>query len=95
VGSNHEPVEAPPVDYLKIDGSFIRISEQQGGPAPVRAMVEVARALKKRTVAEFVSSAEILKVVRDSGVDFAQGFFVGKPDAVENLLPGTTQRATP
>jgi EAL domain-containing protein (putative c-di-GMP-specific phosphodiesterase class I) len=58
-------------------------------------MVEVARALKKRTVAEFVSSAEILKVVRDSGVDFAQGFFIGKPDAVEKVLPGTPQRATP
>jgi EAL domain-containing protein (putative c-di-GMP-specific phosphodiesterase class I) len=33
--------------------------------------------------------------VRDSGVDFAQGFFVGKPDAIENVLPGTPQRATP
>jgi EAL domain-containing protein (putative c-di-GMP-specific phosphodiesterase class I) len=56
-------------------------------------MVEVAKALKKRTVAEFVSSAEILKLVRDSGVDFAQGFFVGKPDAVENLLPGAAEPA--
>ncbi|MGH9389111.1 MAG: EAL domain-containing protein, partial [Vicinamibacteria bacterium] len=61
----------------------------------VRAMVEVARALKKRTVAEFVSSAEILKVVREAGVDFAQGFFIGKPDALENVLPGTLKRATP
>jgi EAL domain-containing protein (putative c-di-GMP-specific phosphodiesterase class I) len=57
-------------------------------------MVEVAKALKKRTVAEFVSSAEILKVVRDSGVDFAQGFFVGKPDAIENVLPGTAAQRT-
>jgi EAL domain-containing protein (putative c-di-GMP-specific phosphodiesterase class I) len=85
-----------PVDYLKIDGSFIRdLPSSTVDQHLVRAMVGIARALKKRTVAEFVSSAEILKAVRDSGVDFAQGFFVGKPDAIENVLPGTPQRATP
>ena len=85
-----------PVDYLKIDGSFIRdLPSSTIDQQLVRAMVGVARALKKRTVAEFVSSAEILKVVRDAGVDFAQGFFIGKPDAVENLLPRALKRATP
>jgi diguanylate cyclase (GGDEF)-like protein/PAS domain S-box-containing protein len=95
VGSNSmNQLKHLPVDYLKIDGSFIRdLPSNKVDQHLVRAMVEVARALKKRTVAEFVSSAEILKVVRDSGVDFAQGFFVGKPDAVENLLPGAPQRA--
>jgi diguanylate cyclase (GGDEF)-like protein/PAS domain S-box-containing protein len=84
-----------PVDYLKIDGSFIRdLPSNKVDQHLVRAMVEVARALRKRTVAEFVSSQEILKVVRDSGVDYAQGFFVGKPDAVENLLPRAPERAT-
>jgi EAL domain-containing protein (putative c-di-GMP-specific phosphodiesterase class I) len=83
-----------PVDYLKIDGSFIRdLPNNKVDQHLVRAMVEVARALRKRTVAEFVSSPEILKVVRDSGVDYAQGFFVGKPDAVENLLPQAPERA--
>ncbi len=97
VGSNSmNQLKHLPVDYLKIDGSFIRdLPSNKVDQHLVRAMVEVARALKKRTVAEFVSSAEILKLVRDSGVDFAQGFFVGKPDAVENLLPGTAKRATP
>jgi diguanylate cyclase (GGDEF)-like protein/PAS domain S-box-containing protein len=95
VGSNSmNQLKHLPVDYLKIDGSFIRdLPSNKVDQHLVRAMVEVARALKKRTVAEFVSSAEILKVVRDSGVDFAQGFFVGKPDAVENLLPGAPERA--
>ncbi len=85
-----------PVDYLKIDGIFIRdLPSSKVDQHLVRAMVEVARALRKRTVAEFVSSAEILKVVRDSGVDFAQGFFIGKPDAIENVLPGAAaERAT-
>jgi diguanylate cyclase (GGDEF)-like protein/PAS domain S-box-containing protein len=97
VGSNSmNQLKHLPVDYLKIDGSFIRdLPTNKVDQHLVRAMVEVARALKKRTVAEFVSSAEILKVVRDSGVDFAQGFFIGKPDAIENLLPGTLKRATP
>ncbi len=97
VGSNSmNQLKHLPVDYLKIDGSFIRdLPSSTVDQQLVRAMVGIARALKKRTVAEFVSSAEILKAVRDSGVDFAQGFFVGKPDAVENLLPGTPQRATP
>jgi len=95
VGSNSmNQLKHLPVDYLKIDGSFIRdLPSNKVDQHLVRAMVEVAKALKKRTVAEFVSSAEILKVVRDSGVDFAQGFFVGKPDAIENLLPGAAQRA--
>jgi diguanylate cyclase (GGDEF)-like protein/PAS domain S-box-containing protein len=84
-----------PVDYLKIDGSFIRdLPSNKVDQHLVRAMVEVARALRKRTVAEFVSSPEILKVVRDSGVDYAQGFFVGKPDAIEKLLPRAPERAT-
>ena len=84
-----------PVDYLKIDGSFIQdLPTNKVDQHLVRAMVEVARALKKRTVAEFVSSAEILQVVRDAGVDFAQGFFVGKPDSIENMLPREPERAT-
>ena len=97
VGSNSmNQLKHLPVDYLKIDGSFIReLPTNKTDQLLVRAMVDVARALKKRTVAEFVSSPEILKAVRDSGVDFAQGFFIGKPDAIENLLPGAAQRTTP
>ena len=77
-----------PVDYLKIDGSFIQdLPKNKVDQHLVRAMVEVARALRKRTVAEFVGSAETLKLVKDAGVDFGQGFHIGKPDAVETFLP--------
>jgi diguanylate cyclase (GGDEF)-like protein len=83
-----------PVDYLKIDGSFIRdIANSKIDQHLVRAMVEVARALRKRTVAEFVGSAETLEIVRGAGVNFAQGFYVGKPDAVEKFLPLESERA--
>lgn len=80
-----------PVDYLKIDGSFIRdLPKNKVDQHLVRAMVDVARALRKRTVAEFVESEETLKLVRDAGVDFGQGFYIGKPDAVETFLPQPT-----
>jgi diguanylate cyclase (GGDEF)-like protein/PAS domain S-box-containing protein len=82
-----------PVDYLKIDGSFIRdLPKNAIDQHLVKAMVEVSRALRKRTVAEFVSSPEILKMVRDSGVDFAQGFHIGKPDSIQTLLVQPAQK---
>ena len=82
-----------PVDYLKIDGSFIRnLPQSKVDQHLVRAMVEVARALRKRTVAEFVASPEILKLVRDSGIDFAQGYHIGKPAAIETLLNGVPEK---
>ena len=45
----------------------------------MRSIVGIARDLGKRTVAEFVSEPEILQVCRDEGVDFAQGYLIGKP----------------
>jgi len=76
-----------PVDYLKIDGSFIRdLPKNKVDQHLVRAMVEVARALNKRTVAEWVGSAETLELVKKAGVDYGQGFHIGKPEAVEKFL---------
>ena len=45
----------------------------------MRSIVGIARDLGKQTVAEFVSDPEILEVVRAEGVDYAQGFLIGKP----------------
>jgi EAL domain-containing protein (putative c-di-GMP-specific phosphodiesterase class I) len=45
----------------------------------MRSIVGIARDLGKRTVAEFVSEPEILEVCREEGVDFAQGYLIGKP----------------
>lgn len=68
------------VDYLKIDGSFIRnLARDPVDQQLVKAMVDVARALGKQTVAEFVADAEILECTRALGVDYAQGYYVGEP----------------
>ena len=76
-----------PCQYLKIDGEFIRaLATSSADQVFVRAMVELARGLGKLTIAEFVEDAETLRLITELGVDFAQGYFVGRPEP----LPGTT-----
>lgn len=70
------------VDIIKIDGSFIRdIANSKEDQLFVKALVDVARGMGMQTVAEFVESAESLRLVRRLGVDYAQGYYVGKPSA--------------
>jgi EAL domain-containing protein (putative c-di-GMP-specific phosphodiesterase class I) len=75
------------VDYLKIDGSFIQdITRDPSDRHLVKAMVEVARALNKQTIAEFVGDEETVGVLRDIGVGFAQGYHIGRPDRACDVL---------
>ena len=77
-----------PVDYLKIDGSFIRtLAKDPVDRHLVRAMVELAAGLHMRTVAEFVADAETLRLLRELGVDYAQGYHIGRPRNVAEILP--------
>ena len=70
------------VDVLKIDGMFIRdLPREQGNQVFVRSIVEVARSMGQRTVAEFVEDAETLKLLREYGVDFVQGYYLDRPRA--------------
>ena len=69
-----------PCQYLKIDGEFIRtLATSPADQVFVRAMVELARGLGKSTIAEFVEDAETLALITELGVDFAQGYFIGRP----------------
>jgi len=69
-----------PVDYLKIDGSFItNLVHDEVDQTLVKSMVEISKTLGKKTVAEFVESEEILKMVKSYGIDYAQGYYIGKP----------------
>ena len=72
-----------PVDYVKIDGSFVHnIDTDKLNFAMVKSMNEVAHATGKKTVAEFVKNEEILKEITTIGIDFAQGFHIGKPELI-------------
>jgi diguanylate cyclase (GGDEF)-like protein/PAS domain S-box-containing protein len=75
------------VDYLKIDGQFIRdLLDDPLDEAAVRCFAEVARVVGVGTVAEFVDGPEILGKVRALGIDFAQGFALHRPVPLRELL---------
>jgi diguanylate cyclase (GGDEF)-like protein/PAS domain S-box-containing protein len=82
------------VDYLKIDGSFIRdLPRDPVDQHLVKAIVEVARALGKETIAEFVADEETMQLIRELGVDYAQGYHVGHPGEVREVLAEPTREA--
>ena len=77
-----------PFDYLKIDGEFVRnCVATRTDQLVIQAVVQIARGLGKRTVAEFVGDDATLALLRRHGVDFAQGFHVGEPAPVESVAP--------
>src|SRR4051812_25383099 len=78
-----------PFDLIKIDGAFIRdMPRNDADQLTVKAIVEIARGLGKRTIAEFVQDDETTRMLRDYGVDMAQGYHLGRPvDSAEGLLP--------
>lgn len=76
-----------PVNVLKIDGSFVQdIAENEVSRSMVSAIAEIARVMKIETVAEYVESEATLNIVREIGVDWAQGFHVGKPKRLKELF---------
>ncbi len=76
-----------PVDYLKIDGMFVRdIAGDEIDAAMVRAINDIGHITGKRTIAEFVENEEILARLREIGVDYAQGYGVGRPVPLVEFL---------
>ena len=76
-----------PVDYLKIDGSFVR--DMLSDPTN-RAMVEminhIGHVMGKQTIAEFAESPAIVDTLREIGVDYAQGYALTRPVPIDQLL---------
>jgi diguanylate cyclase (GGDEF)-like protein len=80
-----------PVDYLKIDGQFIRnVAEDSVDESMVRAINQVGRAMGIATIAERVESKKVLDKLGDLGVEFAQGFFIARPASVQTFEPWAT-----
>lgn len=78
--SNFSHVLQLGVDYIKIDGSLVRnIVTDKQSRVLVEGIVEFSKRLGMKTIAEFVESEAILETLRGIGVDYAQGFYIGKP----------------
>ncbi|PCJ84616.1 MAG: hypothetical protein COA54_13200 [Thiotrichaceae bacterium] len=74
-----------PVNFLKIDGSFVRdISRDNIDKAMVESIHQVGRVMGLRTIAEHVEDEETLVTLQEIGVDFVQGYHLGRPEAVED-----------
>ena len=79
--------EELPVDWLKIDGVFVRkIAADREDHAVVKSINEIGHFLGKKTIAEYVADDEILRLVREIGVDYAQGFGISPPLLMDDLL---------
>jgi diguanylate cyclase (GGDEF)-like protein len=93
-------LKALPVTMLKIDGSFVRdVIVDPRSQSMVRAIAQLAKTMSMETVAEYVETDEIRRRVASLGVDYGQGFCLGKPQPLTQmlkelpLLPGFSQPA--
>ncbi len=85
--SSFSTLRTLPMDYLKIDGSFIHnLAGDSVNQAMVGAMIELSRSLNFRIVAEHVEDQSSLDTVTNMGIDFVQGFIVGRPQPL-SMIP--------
>ena len=77
-----------PVDFLKIDGMFIRdLLKDETDRIFVKSIIDIAHTLGMKTIAEFIENEEMLEVVRELGADYAQGFAIGRPFVLAPSFP--------
>lgn len=75
------------VDFLKIDGVFVKdIVDDPINLAMVKSINDIGKVMGKQTIAEFVENDGILEKLREVGVDYAQGYRIGRPKPLERLL---------
>lgn len=85
--SSYDYLKRLPVDYVKIDGSFVKeIEHSSGDLAMVRSINEIAHALGRRTIAEYVETPAIRTRLAELGVDYVQGFGVQRPRTLGDWL---------
>ncbi len=81
--SNFTHILNLPIDFIKIDASLIsNIDRDEHSQIMVETIVGLAHKINVKTIAEFVSSKEILTTVKKLKVDYAQGYYIGKPEDI-------------
>jgi len=86
--SSYTYLKKMPVDYLKIDGAFVKgIAESDDDFAMVKSINEMAHLMGKETIAEYVESAAIQEKLVEIGIDYLQGYHIEKPIPLDTLTP--------
>ena len=68
------------IDFIKLDGIFIKnLKYNERNRTITKAIVNLAKTLGIKTVAEFVEDEEVYNIVKKCGIDYAQGYYIGKP----------------
>lgn len=92
--SSYSYLRRLPVDYLKIDGSFVRdMVNEESDLAVVRSINEIGHFLGKKTVAEHVHNEKTAELARSIGIDFLQRWGVEKPKPIDALVVSIEQPA--
>ena len=77
-----------PVDYLKIDGSIVnKMDKNMADQAMVAAINKIGHVMNIETIAEHVENEAIMFELKEMGVTYAQGYYVGRPFSIDKLLP--------
>ena len=85
--SNFSHILNLPIDFIKIDATLVsNIDRDISSQIMVETIVSLAKKLNVQTIAEFVATEDILEMVRSLGIDYAQGFHLGKPLPIEEHL---------
>ena len=83
-----------PVDYLKIDGQFIRnVINDSVDESMVKAISQVGHAMGIEIIAERVESRQVLDKLGRLGVEFAQGYFIARPASIDTFEPWGDEKA--
>ena len=85
-----------PLNYLKIDGDFIKsLTSSVTDQLVVQSMVDIARGMGMKTIAEFVEAPETAAMLHDKGVDYSQGYYHGRPRPVSEEFAKATSEPMP
>ena len=85
--SSYSYLRSLDVDYLKIDGSFVKnIASDDVANAMVQSINQVGHTMKLKVIAEYVENNDILEILREMGVDYGQGYHISRPGPLEAVL---------
>lgn len=81
--SNFEHILRLDIDYIKIDGALVRdVAIKKNNDIIIRTIVDFAHKIDAKVIAEYISDANIYKIIKDMGVEYSQGYFTGKPEVL-------------